>query len=255
MIMKRLLTTVLLLTLCLISGRVWAVDGKALFMEMAETIAQAQQFSVTMHMSYDAVQDSGQKIEFSELRKVIIQRPNNLRVDALQSDGDKSALIFDGETITLFSKTENVYSLTNSPGNVDAMIRYAGGKLGIRIPLARILVTSLPQELKKVVTHVEYVEKSTLGDPLDHIAARSQEVDLQAWIAEDKLPRRIVLTYKNAPGQPQFRAEFTDWNLTPKIPAETFTFTPPKNAEKIPVLLPQPQVKKNGNGNGNGGAK
>jgi len=243
MIVKRLLTTALLLTFCLISGRVWAVDGKALFMEMAETLAQAQQFSVTMNMSYDAVQDSGQKIEFSELRKVIIQRPNNLRVDAQQSDGDQSGLIFDGKTITLFSKTENVYSRTSHPGNVDAAIRYAGGQMGIRIPLARMLVTNLPQELEKMVTKVEYVEKDTLKEPLDHIAVRSKDVDLQAWIAEDKLPRRIILTYKNAPGQPQFRVEFTDWNMAPKIPAETFKFTPPQGAEKIPTLLPQLQLK------------
>ncbi len=241
MIVKRLLRTAILLTFCFVSGNAGATDSKALFMDMARTLSQAQQFSVIMHMSYDAVQDSGQKIEFSELRKVIIQRPNNLRVDAKQSDGDQSELVFDGKTITLFNKSENVYSLTDSPGNVDAAIRYAGGKLGIRIPLARMLVTSLPQELEKMITEVEYVEKDTLGDPLDHIAVRSQDIDLQAWIAEDKLPRRIVLTYKNAPGQPQFRAEFTDWNLAPKIPANTFSFTPPKSAEKIPTLLPQSQ--------------
>jgi len=243
MIAKRLLTSVILLTFCLISGRVWAVDGNALFMEMAETLARAQQFSVIIHMSYDSVQDSGQKIEFSELRKVIIQRPNNLRVDALQSDGDQSGLIFDGKTITLFSKTENVYSCTSHPGNIDATIRYAGGEMGIRIPLARMLVTNLPQELGKMVTKVEYVEKDTLQEPLDHIAVRSQDVDLQAWIAEDKLPHRIILTYKNAPGQPQFRAEFTNWNMSPKIPSETFKFTPPKGAEKIPTLLPLSQLQ------------
>ncbi len=243
MIVKRLLTTAILLTFCLASSIAGATDSKTLFMEMAETLAQTQQFSVTMRMSYDAVQDSGQKIEFSEMRKVIIQRPNNIRADALQSDGDRSTFIFDGKTITLYSKTENVYSRTNHPGNVDAAIRYAGGQMGIRIPLARMLVTSLPQELEKIVTKVEYVEKDILKQPLDHIAVRSKNVDLQVWIAEDKLPRRIILTYKNVPGQPQFRAEFTDWNLAPKISAETFKFTPPKTAEKIPTLLPQSRLQ------------
>jgi len=253
MIVKRLLTTALLLAFCLIGGKAWAVDAKTLFMEMAETLARTRQFSVTMQMRYDAVQDSGQKIEFSEVRRIIIQRPNNLRVDALQSDGDKNGLIFDGKTITLFSKTENVYSCTPHPGNIDDAIRYAGGKMGIRIPLARMLVTSLPQELERMVTEVDYVEKDTLNEPLDHIAARSQKVDLQVWIAADKLPRRMIITYKNAPGQPQFRAVFTDWNLTPKIPAETFKFIPPESAERIPVLLPQSQLQPGKAGKG--GAK
>jgi hypothetical protein len=250
MIVKRLLSTAILLTFFFASSNAGATDSKALFMDMARTLSQVQQFSVTIHMRYDAVQDSGQKIEFSELRKVIIQRPNNLRADALQSDGDQNGLIFDGKTITLYDKTANVYSRTNHPGDVDAAIRYAGGTMGIRIPLARILVTSLPQELERMVTKVQYVEKDTLEEPLDHIAVRSKDVDLQVWIAADKLPRRIILTYKNAPGQPQFRAEFSDWNMSPKIPTGTFRFTPPKGAEKIPVLLPQSQLQSSKTGKG-----
>lgn len=49
---------------------------------MAKKLAETKQFSVTMHMGYDVVQKSGQKIEFSEIRKTTINRPNHLRVDA-----------------------------------------------------------------------------------------------------------------------------------------------------------------------------
>ena len=243
MIAKRFYTTLLLFTFCLVSSTVSAADGKALLMEMATTLAQAQQFTVTISAKYDAVQESGEKIEYSEQRKVTIQRPNHLRVEAQQSDGDKSCLIFDGKNITLFSETENVYSLTSHPGNIDEAVLYAGGQMGIRIPLARMLVTSLPQELEKMVSEVKYVEKNILATPLDHIAVRSDDVDMQLWIGADKLPRRIVLTYKNAPGQPQFRADFSDWNPTPDVTPKTFIFTPPKDAEKIPTLLPQNRLK------------
>jgi len=207
-------------------------------MEMATTLAQAQHFTVTISAKYDAVQKSGEKVEYSEQREVTVQRPNHLRVEAQQSDGDKSRLIYDGKTITLFSQAENVYSLTNHPGDIDTAVRYAGGRMGIRIPLARMLVTSLPQELEKLISSVVYVEKNLLNDPLDHIAVRSDDVDMQLWIGTDKLPRRIVLIYKNSPGQPQFRADFIGWNLNPCIAQEVFTFTPPQGAEKIPTLMP-----------------
>ena len=38
---------------------------------------------------------------------------------------------------------------------------------------------------------------------------------MQLWIARGKepLPRRVVITYKNAPGQPQFRADLYDWKI------------------------------------------
>jgi hypothetical protein len=42
-----------------------------------------------------------------------------------------------------------------------------------------------------------------------------------------------VITYKNAAGQLQFRAQFTDWNLAPAIPHTLFVFIPPEGAAKI----------------------
>jgi hypothetical protein len=107
--------------------------------------------------------------------------------------------------------------------------------------MARMFHTGFPQEMEKLLTSSSYVEEDALFDvPTDHLAARSAEVDLQVWVAqgEQPLPRRVILTYKNAPGQPQFRADFTEWNLSPKVAADSFTFTPPAGAEQIPFLAP-----------------
>jgi hypothetical protein len=63
---------------------------------------------------------------------------------------------------------------------------------------------------------------------------------MQVWIAqgEQPLPRRVILTYKNAPGQPQYRADLSEWNLSPTVADNSFTFTPPAGAEQIPFLAP-----------------
>jgi hypothetical protein len=55
------------------------------------------------------------------------------------------------------------------------------------------------------------------------------------WITDGDrpLPERIVLTYPNAPGQPQFRAQFSAWNLAPELADTLFTFTPPSEASRI----------------------
>jgi len=222
-----------------------AIDAKSQLYGMAKKLAGARHFSVSIDMNYDVVQASGQKIQFSELRKVQVIRPNYLRVDTQQSDGDAGGLIFDGKTLTLFSTPENVYSQTTHSGDVDSAVRYAVGKLGIRVPLARMLTTTLPQELQKLSTKVDYVEHNILRTtPSHHIAGQMRDVDYQVWIDKDMLPTRMVLTYKNEPGQPQFQAVFSSWNLTSNIDASTFTFMPAKNAEKIPTLLPA--SRKNG---------
>ncbi len=215
------------------------IDAKSQLDGMAKKLAGARQLSVSIDMYYDVVQASGQKIQYSEVRKVHISRPNYLRVDSQQSDGDAGGLIFDGKILTLFSTTENVYSQTTHPGDVDAAVRFAVSKLGIRVPLARMLTSTLPQDLQKLSTTVDYVEHDILGTmPTDHIAARTRDVDYQVWIGKDMLPTRMILTYKNEPGQPQFQAVFSSWNLTSRINESTFTFTPAKGAERIPTLLP-----------------
>jgi len=109
------------------------------------------------------------------------------------------------------------------------------------MPLARMFLTNFPQGLEKQVTSVSYVEEDHLFDvPTDHLAARSAAIDLQVWVTqgEQPLPRRVVITYKNAEGEPQFWAEFSDWNLSPNIAGDTFSFTPPSGAEQIPLLAP-----------------
>lgn len=238
---------ILIITIGFIADSAWAEDGKKQLMAMATKIAEAKPFSVSMLMGYDAVQESGQKIEFSEMRKVLVSRPNHMRVDAQLSNGKTKGLIFDGKIITLFDNDENVYSQTERPGDLDAAIRYAVGIMGVRFPLARMLVTTFPTELQKLSREIEYVEEDTLGAvPTAHIAGRAEDVDYEVWIAEDNLPRRVKLTYKNDPGQPQFWAEFTDWNMKPKISVAAFSFTPPKGAEKIQSIVPAAGTKSMG---------
>ena len=66
-----------LIALGLVSGIALAADdAKSQLMAMATKLAEAKQFSVSMRMGYDAVQKDGQKIEFGEIRKTLISRPN-----------------------------------------------------------------------------------------------------------------------------------------------------------------------------------
>jgi hypothetical protein len=106
-----------------------------------------------------------------------------------------------------------------------------------------MFTTGFPVDLDKRATSVTFVEECSLFDvPTDHLAVRSAEVDLQIWIARgaEPLPRRVVITYKNAPGEPQFRADLYDWSVTAKLDAAAFAFVPPAGAEQIMYLAPRP---------------
>lgn len=216
-------------------------EAKAILMNMANFIARAPAFSVTLRSGYDAIQEDGQYIEFGEKRYILLQRPDRLRVEVERSDGDQGLILFDGKQITAFKADENVFARVEKPGTVDDTLVYVVRDLQFTLPLARMLHTGFPQQIEERITAISYVEENTLFDvPTDHLAIRSEDVDMQLWVAQgnEPLPRRVILTYKNAPGQPQFRGDFTEWSLTPKVTADSFVFTPPAGAELVPLLAP-----------------
>jgi hypothetical protein len=215
------------------------VDARAILKSTADFLSKAAQFSVTIRAGYDAVQTSGQKIEFGEIRKVILRRPNEFRSDVERSDGEKGLVVFDGKDITVFTDKQSVYAIASRPGDVDGAVTYLLKDLGMRLPLAMMYLSTLPAELDKRVRSVETVEQSSMMDvPCLHLAAQADDVDFQIWIPAqgDPLPRRIVITYKREKERPQFWADFSEWNLSPNVPDALFTFSPPEGARQIPFL-------------------
>jgi hypothetical protein len=211
-------------------------EARAILMKMANFLASTQTFSVSLRGGYDAVQASGQKIEFGESRTITVSRPNRLRVEGERSDGAKTLVILTGKEIVLVDLTSKVYATTPQPGPIDDSVVYFVRDLGMRLPLAALLLSRLPSDLQDRVRSVDYVEKTTIsGVPSHHLAARGDTVDYQVWVADgDKpLPQRIVLTYKKAVGQPQYWAQFMDWNLEPKIDDATFSGRVPDGLQKI----------------------
>ena len=220
-------------------------QASAILMRMADFLGGTQRFSFNVRADYDAVQKSGQKIEFGENRKVTLARPDQLRVEGERSDGAKKLTVFTGKEIMLIDFASNVYATAPQPGNVDETIVYFVRDLGMQLPLAVLLVSQLPAELKDRVRTIDYVEKTSMdGAPSHHLAARTDDVDFQVWIADgDKpLPQRVVLTYKKAPGQPQFRAQFSDWNLAPAVTDSTFSVKPPDGAQKVAFAAQLPRI-------------
>ena len=216
--------------------------ARALLLGMADFMARAPAMSVTMRSDYDAIQADGQRIQFGERRRILMQRPDKLRVDVERSDGERGMVVFDGRWITAFKPAENVFARVEKPGTLDQALVYMVRDLRATLPLARMFTTGFPVDLDKRAATVTFVEECSLFDvPTDHVAVRSAEVDLQLWIARgpQPLPRRVVITYKNAPGEPQFRADLYDWSAPTKLDAAAFAFVPPAGAEQIMYLAPR----------------
>ena len=113
----------------------------------------------------------------------------------------------------------------------------------MRFPLAEMLSSKLDETLpKRVRAAYDVGQESIAGVPCNHLALRVVQTDVQLWIAQGSqpLPHRLVITYKEAAGQPQFWAQFSDWNLSPEVPDSLFAFTPPEGAAKIAFASRKP---------------
>jgi hypothetical protein len=226
--------------------------ARELLMRMARYLSSQPAFSVNVISAYDVVQASGQKIEFAERRHVVVNRPDRLSVETERSDGARGGAVFTGREIVLVDVTNRVYASEQQPaGGLDESILHFVNDLKMRLPLAVMLMQRLPTELERRVRSVDYVEKTNLlGTPSHHLAARGDTVDLQVWVADgaQPLPLRVVLTYKDAPGQPEFRAQFVDWNLAPAINETTFRPQIPDGAHKIQFAAQLAAARKAGQG-------
>ncbi len=215
-------------------------SAKESLIKMAQKIANLKSFSVSLRMGYDVLQDNGEKIEFNEIRELKIKRPSFIRVSATRSDGEQVGLFYDGKVMTQFNLNEKVYAQLEKKMDLDSFIHYAVSTLKIRVPLARMLVSTFPSDLKRLCKEADFVERDVVVADVstNHYVGRTEDVDFQVWIADDDLPRRLIITYKKEDGQPQFWADFKKWDINPKFSKREFVFKPQRDMEKIPILIP-----------------
>ena len=212
-------------------------DARKILLGMAEFLGKAERLKVTAHSAYDTVQASGQKIEWNEVRTLTLSRPDRLRMETEKSNGARSLVVFDGKQISAFDEAGKLYAQAPQSGGVDETLVYFVRDLGMRLPLAFLFMSKGAADLDRRVKFVEYVEKTgILGAPAHHLVGRTDSVNFQVWIADgaEPVPQHIVLTYPDAPGQPQFRAQFSSWNLAAQSADSLFTFAPPADASRVP---------------------
>ena len=211
-------------------------EALAIAERMATFLAQAPRFSFVLESSYDVVQADGRELEFGATRRVAVRRPDRLRVDEVRRDGGRRGQVFDGREIRAFDLDANVYAVDPRQGTLKEVIDYMVDDLGMRFPLNEMITGELVEGLASARGAL-LVGEERIGDATcDHVAARGFGVDLQLWVQQGNEPllRRAVVTYTEAAGRPQFRADLSDWNLDPELPESVFAFAPPDGAERIP---------------------
>jgi hypothetical protein len=229
-------------------------DPFQVLQKMCDLLKSQQQFTYKAEVADDQVYAGGKKLQYGIDMETFVRRPDHLRVNA-EGDLVNKQFFFNGKTITLYDKDDNVYGTLEVPPNIESALEKADKEFGVRVALTDLASPHLCQLIRKKAKHSLYVGLHKVrGVPCHHLAFDSDEVQLQLWIdaGGKPLPRKVVMNYKTLPASPQWTAYLSDWNFSPQLNDSLFVFTPPQGAEKIKFIptqasqAPKPKKKKKG---------
>jgi hypothetical protein len=220
----------------IVSGSIHAEehDPGAIIKQMSEAIAKLDKFIVTGDGYVDARLDAGQIIEHSMDVTLRVNRPKAMRVTNRDAESTKEIYFEDG-VLTIYTSDRNFYAQTEIPAGADEAARYAVNELGIDAPMLDFLFNDVAAHLLEDAEAMEYLGLSLFREKTyHHIGIRTDELDLQLWIAAEgtPLPGKMVISMKWEAGSPR-SVFFLSWDTQPDWGSKTFRFDPPAGSTRI----------------------
>jgi hypothetical protein len=201
---------------------------------MNDYLKTLKNFRINSEVSKDEIVDTNMKVQKNASNEVSVQLPDRFFAHVAGDEQDLD-FIYDGSTLTLYDKKDKYYATAPAPPTVARTLDAVRARYGIVFPLADFISMAANQDLLQNVKDAGYIGVSRIdGVECEHIAVRQQDVDWQVWIEKGNtpLPRKIVITTKKQPTQPQYIASL-QWKIDPGFESNLFTFTAPEDAVRI----------------------
>lgn len=213
-------------------------DADLVLKVMGDYLASMDEFSFRADVAYDEVRPSGHRIQYGAVILLSLRRPGQVRSDYTGDERVSTAIISNGE-LTYLDRQKNVYTRLDVPADIDSALDHMFDEYGLTVPIADFLYTNPYDSLIEHVEAGDYLGLHTVdGEPCHHLAFRQEAIDWQIWVASgpQPVPRKIVITYREEDGIPQYAARLTEWNFHPKHSDHFFQFRAPDGAYEIEPL-------------------
>jgi hypothetical protein len=96
-------------------------DAKDLLKAMSDYLAAQKNISMEYDSNFEVVTKDRQKLLLANSGTIHLSRPDKLRASRSSGFADFE-MVFDGKTLSMLSKYENVYAQIDAPGSVDHLI-------------------------------------------------------------------------------------------------------------------------------------
>jgi hypothetical protein len=221
-------------------------DAVEVLKRMVKALEGSKALHVRVDEEYDALQSDGETFSFGKTSDMTLRRPDRFRVEGADRAGMEHVSTYDGKRVTVYVADKNVYASVDRTGDVDSVTDFLRDDVGMKLPLAGLFSPKLGEFLLENVVDATYIDEETLdGANLDHVAFHYGDgIGVQLWVPVegDAFPRHIVMTFEDARGRPQFRADFRSWDTSPDVSEKRFAFVAPKGARSVPFVLPKSDI-------------
>ncbi len=201
--------------------------------KMSDYMTSQKTLSMTFDADIEVITPDIQKIQFTSSGQVQLSRPDKLHASRTGGYVDVE-LVFDGEMLTVNSKTSNTFAQIDTPGSVDQLLGLLCDKHGVTMPGADLLLSDVFAKITADIIDAKHIGRGVInGVECEHLAFRNQDTDWQIWIevGARPIPCKYVITSKTVAGAPQYTLRIKEWRTD--ISAGAFAFKQPKSAKKV----------------------
>ncbi len=215
--------------------------------DMTDYMQAHQELTFEALVTYEVVQESGQKLQFDEAYSLVTSRPDRLFWTTRHDDASVDSAWYENGTFTMLKQPDNIYGRIEVPRTIGEMIGVLVDEYGITVPFMDILAGQARETIEDAAASGWYVGASWVeGAWTHHLALRAPDVDFEIWVGMDEpVPLKLTITWKHEVGMPSYMARFKRWNMSPSIHESVFHFEAPIDAQLV-EMVPEPEPAEGG---------
>jgi len=196
-----------------------------LLKEMTQFISRHNSYTFKAEVMYDRVIDPGTKIQVTGSEKVFVQKPDKVYIE-FKTDYFSDRFLYSSNSATYLDTTTDLYTFTGElPSSINNTLDYLDKSFGFEMPLSDLIYIYPYKKIVGNINSSQYIGTSyVFGVRCHHLLFEENDKYWQIWIEDGnrKIPRKLVVTYKNQPESPQFIAVINDWIFDKPLPAKLF---------------------------------
>ncbi len=208
-------------------------EARTLILQMGQYLQGLEAWSLFSETNAEGILAGGSALPAGGSVE-ISARPDRLRVD-MQGEIIDQCFYYDGQSIALHDRRQNLYALVAAPARLDGALEMALNAYGLDLPLVRMIHDATRHNLLKNVLEGGVVGTiEVAGVPCQQLTFHQEDVDWQIWIEAGArpLPRKLVITTKKEKNRPRYSAVI-DWKLEVALDDARFTFEAPPGTARI----------------------